>query len=156
MIKNRKHTFPTLIDLHYKHSMNNFQEFYGENISYSEIEQVSYIDFKDMMFEMVGKGVKFRKFGRDKNILTIRADMHQKEYELFLRIFREEEVDEEKTNDIDDNPEGETKFKSFNFFHEFTISSIRELTNAERLRFKKNLEDFDDDEVDDEDIDVDE
>jgi len=70
--------------------------FYGENISYSEIEQVSYIDFKDMMFEMVGKGVKFRKFGRDKNILTIRADMNQKEYELFLRIFREEEVDEDE------------------------------------------------------------
>jgi hypothetical protein len=137
MTKNRKDTTPILIDLHYKYSINRFEEFYGDWISYSEIEQVSYIDFKDMVFEMIGRGVKFRKFGREKRVLTIKADMTKAEYESFLRIFNKEEVDEESTNDLDKNPEGETKYLKFNFLHEFEVSNIRDLTRAESIKFKK-------------------
>jgi len=141
MAKNRKGTLPILLDLHYSESMNKFEEFYGDGVSYSSVEQESYIDFKEMMFQMVGN-VKFRKFGRDKNILTIKADITPDEYELFLRILKEEEVDVEATNDIDNNPEKETKYLRFNFLHDFTITDIRDLTNAERIRFKKNVEEI--------------
>jgi len=141
MAKNRKGTTPILIDIHYKYPMNTFEEFYGDWISYSEIEQASYIDLKDMVFEMIGRGVRFRKFGREKKgVLTVKADMKPNEYELFLRIFKEEEVDEEATNDEVRNPEGETKYKKFRFFHDFVISNIRELNTAERLKFKKITE----------------
>jgi len=142
MAKNRKDTIPILIDLHYKYSINRFEEFYGDWISYSEIEQVSYIDFKDMVFEMIGRGVKFRKFGREKRVLTIKVEMTKDEYELFLRIFNKEEIDVEATNDLDKNPEGETKYLKFNFLHEFVVSNVRGLTRAESIKFKKvNVDD---------------
>ncbi len=140
MVKNRKGTNSILIDLHYKYSTNKFEEFYGDCISYSEIEQVSYIDFKDMVFEMIGNGVKFRKFGRENRVLTIKSDMTPIEYELFMKIVNNEAVDVEATNDIDLNPEGETKYLEFNFLHEFTVSNIRPLTRAERIKFKKTTE----------------
>jgi hypothetical protein len=150
MTKNRKDTTPILIDLHYKYSINRFEEFYGDWISYSEIEQVSYIDFKDMVFEMIGRGVKFRKFGREKRVLTIKADMTKAEYESFLRIFNKEEVDEESTNDLDKNPEGETKYLKFNFLHEFEVSNIRDLTRAESIKFKKVSADEEEEEEEEE------
>lgn len=141
MIKNRKDTIPILIDLHYIHSMNTFEEFYGDSISYSEIEQSSYIDLKDMVFEMIGRSVKFRKFGRLKNILTIKVDITCSEYESFLKIFREEELDLEATNNKEKNPTGKLKYIRFNFFHDFKISNIRDLTDEERIKFKKVVED---------------
>lgn len=140
MIKNRKGTNSILIDLHYRYSANKFEEFYGDCVSYSEIEQVSYIDFKDMVFEMIGRGVKFRKFGRERRVLTIKSDMTPSEYELFIKIVNKEEVDVESTNDKDANPEGETKYLHFNFLHEFKVSNIRDLTRAERIKFKKTTE----------------
>lgn len=140
MAKSRKNTTPILIDLHYKYSINRFEEFYGDWISYSEIEQVSYIDFKDMVFEMIGRGVKFRKFGREKRVLTIKSEMTTEEYELFMKIFNKEVIDEEATNDIEKNPEGKIKYLKFNFIHDFEISNIRDLTKAERVRFKKTTE----------------
>jgi len=157
MAKNRKDTTPILIDLHYMYSINRFEEFYGDWISYSEIEQVSYIDFKDMVFDMIGRGVKFRKFGREKRVLTIKAEMTKNEYELFLRIFNKEEVDSESTNDLDKNPEGETKYLRFNFLHDFEVSNIRDLTRAESIKFKKviaedDYEDEDDDENENEEL----
>ncbi len=48
--------------------MNHFEEFYGETVLYSEIEQISYIDLKDMVFEKINKNIKFRKFGRNNNV----------------------------------------------------------------------------------------
>jgi hypothetical protein len=140
MAKSRKDATPILIDLHYMHSANKFEEFYGEWISYSEIEQVSYIDFKDMVFEMVGGNVKFRKFGRERRVLTIKSEMTQEERELFLKIFNGEAINEEATNDKDKNPEGEVKYLKFNFLHDFMISNIREVTKAERIKFKKTTE----------------
>jgi len=140
MVKNRKGTTSILIDLHYKYSANKFEEFYGDCVTYSEIEQVSYIDFKDMVFEMIGNNVKFRKFGREKRVLTIKSDMTPAEYELFLNIVNNTSVDVEATNDEEKNPEGETKYLFFNFLHEFTVSNIRDLTRAERIKFKKTTE----------------
>jgi len=133
------------------YSTNRFEEFYGDWIKYSEIEQVSYIDFKDMVFEMIGRGVKFRKFGRDKRVLTIKAEMTKDEYELFLRIFNKEEVDVEATNDLDRNPEEITKFLRFNFLHDFEISNIRDLTRAESIKFKKISAEDEEDEDENED-----
>jgi len=140
MIKNRKGTNSILIDLHYKYSANRFEEFYGDCVTYAEIEQVSYIDFKDMVFEMIGNSVKFRKFGREKRVLTIKSDMTPSEYELFMKILDNEAVDVEATEDKDSNPEGETKYLTFNFLHEFMVSNIRDLTREERIRFKKTTE----------------
>lgn len=137
MAKNRKGTTPILIDIHYKYSSNKFEEFYGDWINYSEIEQVSYIDLKEMVFEMIGRGVRFRKFGRENRVLTVKADMTPKEYELFLKIFRGEAIDKEATNDKENNPEGETKYLTFRFLHDFEISNIRELTKEEKIRFNK-------------------
>lgn len=137
MAKNRKGTLPILLDLHYKYSSNAFEEFYGDSISYSEVEQVSYIDLKEMVFEKISKNIKFRKYGRVGRVLTVKMDILPKEYEIFLRIFKEEEVDQEATNNKSINPEGKTKYKRFNFLHDFTISNVRELTNEERIKFKK-------------------
>jgi hypothetical protein len=137
MAKNRKGTLPILLDLHYRYPMNRFEEFYGYTVTYSEIEQYSYIDLKEMVFEKINRSIKFRKFGRVKKILTVKMDITPKEYEEFLIIFREEEVDEEATNDLDRNPDGTIKYKRFNFLHDFTISNIRDLTNEERIKFKK-------------------
>ncbi len=162
MIKNRKGVLPILLDLHYMYPMNRFEEFYGDSVSYSEIEQSSYIDLKEMVFEQINRGIKFRKFGRDKKILTVKMDVTPKEYETFLSIVREDTIDEEATNDLDMNPEGEIKYNRFNFLHDFTVSNIRDLTNAERIKFKKAIveseeeipemeEDIEEDDLDDDD-----
>ena len=157
MAKNRRCTIPILLDLHYKYPSNTFEEFYGDTVSYSEIEQFSYIDLKEMVFEKISRSIKFRKFGRQGRVLTVKMDITQKEYELFLRIFREEEIDEDATNDLDKNPEGLTKYVRFNFLHDFEISNVRDLTKEEKIKFKKalpeELEESDDDENDDSDDD---
>jgi hypothetical protein len=150
MTKNRKGTIPILLDLHYRYPMNRFEEFYGYSVSYSEIEQTSYIDLKEMVFEKIDKDIKFRKFGREKRVLTVKMDITPSEYEEFLIIFKEEEVDELATNDVDRNPNGVVKYKRFNFLHDFTISNIRDLTNKERLRFKKAIVEEEDDSENDE------
>jgi len=139
MIKNRKGVLPILLDLHYSHPMNRFEEFYGDSVSYSEIEQQSYIDLKEMTFEKINRGIKFRKFGRYKKVLTLKMDITPKEYEMFLTLVREDEIDEELTNDLDLNPTGGVRYKRFNFLHDFKVSNIRDLTNEERIRFKKAI-----------------
>lgn len=154
MAKSRKGVQAMLIDLHYKYPMNRFEEFYGDAVSYSEVEQVSYIDLKEMVFEQIDRGIKFRKFGRDKKILTIKMDVTPDELEEFLSIQRGDCIDEYRTGDIDENPEGIVKYKRFNFLHDFTVSNIREITNAERLKFKKAIiESEDDDSEEDSDED---
>lgn len=153
MAKNRKGTLPILLDLHYRYPINKFEEFYGDTISYSEIEQFSYIDLKEMVFEKINRGIKFRKFGRDRKILTVKMDITPEEYKEFLIIFREEEIDEEATNDLDANPDGNIKYKRFNFLHDFIISNIRDLTNEERIRFKKAVVESEEEEVENEIID---
>lgn len=155
MAKNRKQTLPILLDLHYKHSSNEFEEFYGDSVSYSEVEQVSYIDLKEMVFEKINKSIKFRKYGRNKRVLTVKMDIKEAEYDKFLRIFREEEIDEDATNDPDSNPDGIIKYDRFNFLHDFTISNIRELTNEERVKFKKAIVEEEEDENEEDDLDMD-
>lgn len=153
MAKNRKGTLPILIDLHYKYSINEFEEFYGDTVSYSEIEQTSYIDLKEMVFEKINRGIKFRKFGRNKRVLTVKMDIKPDEYDKFLSIFREEEIDEEATNDLETNPDGIVKYNRFNFLHDFTISNIRDLTNEERIKFKKAVVEEEEELVESDDVD---
>lgn len=150
MAKNRKGTQSILIDLHYKYSMNRFEEFYGDTVSYSEVEQVSYIDLKEMVFELIDRSIKFRKFGRDKKILTVKMDVTPEELNEFTLIQLGECIDEDKTNDVDENPGGIIKYKKFNFLHDFTVSNIREITNAERLKFKKAIIESEDENSEDE------
>ena len=57
MKPNRKNTKNVLIDLSYDGSMNEFEEFYGFSITYQELEQQSYIEFKEMMFEYINKKI---------------------------------------------------------------------------------------------------
>lgn len=140
-----------LLDLHYKFSTNYFEEFYGDSVSYVSIEQESYIDLKEMVFEQIGRGIKFRKFGREGNVLTIKMDISSSEYELFLKIFKEEEVEDKLT--------GEIKKRKFNFLHDFEISNIRHLTREEKIRFKKYVdpldEDCESDDIEPEEVDID-
>ena len=148
MAKSKKELLPILLDLHYKYSMNKFEEFYGESVNYSSIEQESYIDLKEMSFEQISRGIKFRKFGRQGNVLTVKMDINSSDYELFLKIFRGELDDEVSGDDVNR--------KRFNFLHDFEISNIRDLTREEKIRFKKSVDPIDDsdDESEDESEDI--
>jgi hypothetical protein len=80
-------------------------------------------------------------------------DIKPDEYEKFLSIFREEEIDEEATNDLETNPDGIVKYNRFNFLHDFTISNIRDLTNEERIKFKKAVVEEEEELVESDDVD---
>jgi len=106
MIRDRKNTQIYLIDIRYKYSMNYFEEYYGESVTYSFIEQESYIDLKKMVSEMVSEKIKFRKFERNKMILTLKVEMLDDELEKIKYLIKEE------------------KFK---FLHDYEISDIRKI-----------------------------
>lgn len=150
MAKTKKNRKKVLIDLHYKYSMNHFEEFYGESISYSSIEQESYIDLKEMAFEKISKDINFRKFGRENNVLTVKMDISESDYNSFVSILNNEKIDVEKTNESED-----VKYVSFNFLHDFTITNLRDLTNEERIRFKKAIVEPEEEEslIEDDDLD---
>jgi hypothetical protein len=88
----RPNTTTILIDIRYYGSQNSFEEFYGENISYQEIEQSSYVEFKEEMFERINREIKFRKYGRIGPVLTIKADMTKNEVEAFRVILDRNEI----------------------------------------------------------------
>jgi hypothetical protein len=88
----RPSTVCVLIDLQYYASMNEFEEWYGDHVSYQELEQSSYIEFKELMFEDISRGIKFRKYGRIGNILTIKADMLKNEIEKFKKILEKNDI----------------------------------------------------------------
>jgi hypothetical protein len=92
MKSNRKNTKNVLIDLAYKGSMNEFEEFYGFSVTYQELEQQSYIEFKDIMFESINPKIKFRKYGRIGNILTIRAEMYDAEIETCEELIQNNKI----------------------------------------------------------------
>lgn len=92
MKSNRKNTKNVLIDLAYKGSMNEFEEFYGFSVTYQELEQQSYIEFKDIMFESVNPKIKFRKYGRIGNTLTVRAEMYDAEIETFEELIQNNKI----------------------------------------------------------------
>lgn len=88
----RDSTVCVLIDLQYHASINHFEEYYGDHISYQELEQSSYIEFKELMFENIGDGIKFRKYGRIGNVLTVKADMLKLEIEKFKKILEKNNI----------------------------------------------------------------
>lgn len=104
MTKDRKNTQIYLIDIKYKHSINYFEEWYGESVSYSFIEQESYIDLKKMISEMINEKIKFRKFERNNMILTLKVEMLDEELEKLRYLIKE---------------------KKLKFLHDYEISDIR-------------------------------
>lgn len=92
MKPDRPSTVCVLIDLQYYSSMNAFEEWYGEQISYQELEQSSYIEFKEVMFDSISRGIKFRKYGRIGNVLTLKADMLKLEIEKFKKMLDKNEI----------------------------------------------------------------
>jgi hypothetical protein len=88
----RPSTMCVLIDLQYYASINAFEEWYGDHISYQELEQSSYIEFKELMFENISRGIKFRKYGRIGNVLTLKADMLKLEIEKFKNLLEKNDI----------------------------------------------------------------
>lgn len=83
MKKERANTKVILIDIQFHESLNYFEYQYGEFVSYKQMEQRLYIDFKELMFEGICRDIKFRKFGRVGKILTIKAEMLKGEVDRF-------------------------------------------------------------------------
>lgn len=77
-----------LIDLVYDGTMNQFEEFYGETVSYHDLEQESYIELKNALTSEIGR-VKFRK-AREivaRNGLTCKLEMSNGQYDKFMSIY---------------------------------------------------------------------
>jgi len=106
MTKDRKNTQVYLVDIKYRHSMNYFEECYGESINYSFIEQESYIDLKKMVSKLISEKIKFRKYERNKMVLTLKVEMLEEELEKLRYLIKE---------------------KKMKFFHDYEISDIRKL-----------------------------
>ena len=92
MKKERSNTKVILIDIQFHESLNYFEYQYGEFISYKQMEQRSYIDFKELMFDNICREIKFRKFGRVGKILTIKAEMLKQEIEEFRILLEGDEL----------------------------------------------------------------
>ena len=92
MVKDRKKIQTYLIDIRYQHSMNYFEEYFGENVSYSFIEQDSYIDLKKMVAEMISDKIKFRKFERNNMVLTLKVEMLEEEMEKLRYLIKEKKI----------------------------------------------------------------
>ena len=136
MTKNRKNTIPTLIDIKYAYSMNHFEEFFGDCVTYADIEQESYIDFKTMMFEKISENIKFRKFYRENNTLTIKADLLESEFDYFKDILNGNVMSKTKVNIHTSEPLKE----GFSFFHDFKISNVKIMTKEDLLKCKKTIQ----------------
>lgn len=93
MKKERSNTQKILIDIQYHESMNFFEYQYGDFISYKQMEQRSYIDFKEIMFHHICREIKFRKYGRLGKILTIKAEMLNSEIEKFRKILESDQLE---------------------------------------------------------------
>ena len=106
MTKDRKNTQIYLVDIRYKYSMNHFEECYRESVSYSFIEQESYIDLKKMISEMVSEKIKFRKYERNKMVLTLKVEMLYEELEKLEYLIKENKL---------------------KFIHDYEISDIRKI-----------------------------
>jgi hypothetical protein len=92
MKKERSNTKVILIDIQFYESLNEFEYQYGDFISYKQMEQKSYIDFKELMFENICRDIKFRKFGRFGKILTIKAEMLKSEIEKFRILLENDQI----------------------------------------------------------------
>jgi hypothetical protein len=92
MKSNRKGTKDILIDIAYEGSINEFEEFYGFNVTYQELEQKSYIELKETLFKNINDKIKFRKVGRIGLVLTIRAEMFENELNELVQLVEEDKV----------------------------------------------------------------
>ena len=92
MKADRLSTTIVLIDLQYYSSINKFEETYGESITYQDLEQRSYIEFKETMFEKINRDIKFRKYGRIGHVLTIKEDMIDNEIDKFKRMIENNSI----------------------------------------------------------------
>ena len=108
MIKDRKNTQIYFIDIKYKYSMNYFEERYGDGISYSYIEQESYIELKKIISELICDKIKFRKSERNKMVLTLKVEMLEEELEKLRYLLKENKI---------------------RFLHDYEISNIRNCVN---------------------------
>ena len=111
MSKQSKQNVNLLIDLVYGGTMNQFEEFYGDSVSYQELEQKSYIELKDMLVSEIGR-IKFRK-AREiiaSNGLTCKLEMTKPQYDKFMGIY------ESKDKKIS---------SAFSFVYGFKISNVR-------------------------------
>jgi hypothetical protein len=123
--------------------MNHFEEFYGDCVTYSEVEQESYIDLKTMVFEKIDPEIKFRKFYRENNSLTVKADMLEKEFTIFKDILNGNILCKDKKNIYTE----ELVKERFAFFHDFTISNVKIMTKEDLLKCKKTLQEEDEEEL---------
>lgn len=119
MKQDRPQTQVVLIDLQYYDSLNAFECWYGEHISYQEIEQKSYIEFKELMFSFICREIKFRKYGRIGQVLTLKADMLTNEIENLKKLLEEEKI---------------------RLTHNWIISNITIIKDGNFNSFKKMLE----------------
>lgn len=92
MKKERSNTKILLIDIQFYESLNEFEYQFGDSISYKQMEQKSYIDFKELMFDNICRDIKFRKFGRLGKILTIKAEMLKNEVEKFRELLEDDKL----------------------------------------------------------------
>jgi len=92
MKPDRPNTTVVIIDIRYSKSMNEFEEFYGECVTYQELEQESYVEFKEMMFNGINRNIKFRKYGRIGPVLTVKADMLEEEIDNFKSMLKKEQL----------------------------------------------------------------
>lgn len=92
MKKERSNIKIVLIDIQFYESLNEFEYQFGESITYKQMEQRSYIGFKDIMFESISRDIKFRKFGRLGKILTIKAEMLKNEITKFKTLLEEDQI----------------------------------------------------------------
>jgi hypothetical protein len=92
MKKERSNTKILLIDIQFYESLNEFEYQFGDSITYKQMEQKSYIDFKELMFENICREIKFRKFGRLGKILTIKAEMLKNEIEKFRDLLENDKL----------------------------------------------------------------
>ncbi len=104
MVDKIKKILDVLIDIRYKYSQNNFEEIYGDSVRYSDLEQESYIELKDMTCEKLNRKIKFRKHERNGMVLTVRAEMSEVEYESFIEL---------------------EKRDTFNFSCKFAVSGVK-------------------------------
>lgn len=93
MKKERSNTKILLIDIQYYETLNEFEYQYGDFITYKQIEQKSYIDFKEIMFNKICREIKFRKYGRFGKILTIKAEMLKNEIDKFKFLLEKDDID---------------------------------------------------------------
>ena len=92
MKQDRPNTQIVLIDNQYHDSINAFECWYGEHITYQEIEQKSYIEFKELMFNHICRDIKFRKYGRIGQVLTLKVDMLKSEIENFKNLLEAKKI----------------------------------------------------------------